>query len=84
MHHQFFMARRVMDRLIMVLETDDAFSFEAKAAADAAHAPTCQWEALMWRYQRALPCAAPGSKWVLCDKVYELSGGSSSSGAGGT
>ena len=29
------------------------------------------WERLMWTYQRALPWARPGEKWVLMERIYE-------------
>ena len=38
---------RLTTRLVMVLETADDFSFQAKAAADAEHGPTQEWERLM-------------------------------------
>lgn len=64
---------RVMNRLVMLLDVDEArFSWEAKAAADAAHGPTVAWEAAMGELQRALPCALPGQKWVLLDQIYSL------------
>lgn len=62
---------RTGNRLFMVLEVSTAFSFDAKAAADAANPTVQEWERLMWTYQRALPWAKPGEKWVLMDKIYE-------------
>lgn len=59
----------------MILEASDAFTFERKAALDAAHEPTQRWEELMWKYQQALPGAKPGEKWQLMDKIYDLSSG---------
>lgn len=63
---------RVMNRLCMILDTEEGFSFERKAAMDAGHHYTQSWEELMWQYQKALPCAAPGQKWVMMEKIYEL------------
>jgi len=54
----------------MVLDVAPAFSFEAKGAADAADPRVQEWERLMWTYQRALPWAKPGEKWVLMDRIY--------------
>ena len=31
-----------------------------------------QWETLMWGFQRALPHAAPGQKWVPMDQIFDL------------
>ncbi len=63
---------RVGNRLFMLMETTDGFSFEAKAAADAANNHVQQWEALMWDYQQALPFAKPGEKWVAMQKIFDL------------
>lgn len=63
---------RTGNRLFMILEAGEDFSFEAKAAADAAKETVQQWEALMWRYQQALPGALPGEKWRVMERIYEL------------
>jgi len=60
------------NRMFMIMETDDSFSFERKAQADAANPTVQKWERLMWNYQQALPLAKPGEKWILMDKVFEL------------
>lgn len=58
--------------LFMILEADDDFSFEKKKAADEQNEKVKQWEQLMWNYQQALPGAAPGEKWMLMNKIFEL------------
>lgn len=63
---------RIMDRLFMIMEVDESFSFEKKDAADAANAKVQEWEALMWKYQQALPVAKPGEKWVFAEKIFAL------------
>lgn len=63
---------RIGNRLFMVMETDETFSFAAKAAADAANPKVQEWEALMWRYQQALPMAKPGEKWLLMKQIFAL------------
>lgn len=60
------------DRLLLVLTTSDEFSLETKAAADAASAIMQKWEELMWKYQKPLPCAKPGQKWVPMEKIFEV------------
>jgi L-rhamnose mutarotase len=62
----------VDNRLFMIIEADGNFSFDKKAAMDAANAKVQEWEKLMWKYQQALPCAAPGEKWMLMEKIFEL------------
>ena len=63
---------RFGNRLFMIMETTDAFSFEAKAAADKANPKNEEWENLMWQYQQAVPGAKAGEKWVLMDKIFSL------------
>lgn len=62
------------NRLFMIMETDDSFSFETKAAADAANTVVQQWEELMWNFQQPLPQAKPGEKWMLMQQIYSLNG----------
>jgi L-rhamnose mutarotase len=59
-------------RMVMVLRTTGEFSFEAKAAADQANPKMQAWEKLMWKFQRPVPQAKPGEKWVLMEKIFEL------------
>ena len=59
-------------RLFMVMEVNDTFSFERKSAMDEANEKVQQWEKLMWKYQQAVPGSQPGEKWVLMNKIFEL------------
>jgi L-rhamnose mutarotase len=54
----------------MVLDVEPGFSFEDKARADAASAVVQRWEALMWRFQRALPDTPPGEKWQRLERIF--------------
>ena|SRR5687768_2587134 len=63
---------RIMNRLFMIMETSDDFSFEKKSAVDAGNEKVQQWETLMWKYQQPLPIAGPGEKWMLMDRIFEL------------
>ncbi len=63
---------RVGNRLCMIMEVQDTFSFEQKGIADAANEKVQQWERLMWKYQQALPVAKPGEKWILMEKIFSL------------
>ena len=63
---------RVGNRMMMIMEVSDSFSFEAKAKADAANPKVQEWETLMWKFQQALPWAKEGEKWMLMEKVYCL------------
>ena len=64
---------RVANRLCMIMEVTDEFSFEKKAALDANNEIVMQWETLMWEYQQAIPTAKPGEKWVLMNKIFSVS-----------
>ncbi|HTR65832.1 MAG TPA: L-rhamnose mutarotase [Terriglobales bacterium] len=59
-------------RMFMIMEVDENFSFEAKAAADKSNPKVQEWEDLMWKFQQALPQAKPGEKWLLMDRVFKL------------
>ena len=60
------------NRLFMIMETDDSFSFEQKAAMDGSNSKVMEWENLMWKFQQPLSWAKEGEKWVLMDKIFEL------------
>jgi L-rhamnose mutarotase len=51
---------------------DENFSFEAKDQADRENPRVREWEALMWKFQKALPQARPGEKWLLMERIFKL------------
>lgn len=63
---------RYANRLFMIMEVNESFSFEAKAKADLQNPKVQEWEQLMWKYQDGMPGAGKGEKWVLMDKIFEL------------
>jgi L-rhamnose mutarotase len=63
---------RTGNRLFMIMEVNDQFSFEKKAIADAANDKVKEWEELMWKYQQGLPGSRPGEKWVMMERIFEL------------
>jgi L-rhamnose mutarotase len=63
---------RVNNRLFMIMETSDDFSFERKAAMDASNKKVQEWEELMWKYQQAMPGSKTGEKWRLMEKIFAL------------
>jgi len=63
---------RIGNRLFMIMETDDTFSFERKTGMDTANPVVQKWETMLWKYQQALPMARPGEKWLLMDRIFKL------------
>lgn len=63
---------RTGNRMFMIIEASDDFSFESKAIMDAVNPKVQEWEKLMWKFQQALPWAKPGEKWILMNKIFEL------------
>jgi L-rhamnose mutarotase len=63
---------RVGNRLFMIMDTNDHFSFENKAAMDAVNQKVQEWEQLMWKFQQPLPIAKTGEKWMLMERIFQL------------
>jgi L-rhamnose mutarotase len=63
---------RVSNRLFMIIDVNDHFSFELKASMDQSNSKVQEWEKLMWKYQQKLPFAKDGEKWVLMNKIFEI------------
>ncbi|RAV30356.1 L-rhamnose mutarotase [Sinomicrobium soli] len=63
---------RMENRLCMIMETDDGFTFEQKEALDAATPRVQEWEKLMWKYQQAIPNSKPGEKWRVMTRIFDF------------
>ena len=63
---------RTGNRLFMIMEVDETFSAEEKARKDEENPAVQEWEKLMWKFQKPLPWAKPGQKWVMMDKIFQL------------
>ena len=63
---------RTGNRMFMMIEASDDFSFDRKATMDAKNSKVQEWEELMWKFQQPLPWARTGEKWILMDKIFEL------------
>jgi L-rhamnose mutarotase len=59
-------------RLFMIMEVNESFSFDAKSRADQLNPRVQEWEALMWSFQKTLPQAKPGEKWLPMERVFKL------------
>ena len=63
---------RVFDRLFMIMETNESFSFEKKNEMDKANPKVQEWENLDVEIPTGIPKRKPGEKWVLMNKIFEL------------
>lgn len=63
---------RAGNRLFMVMEVDQSFSFQQKSAADKNNPRVQEWEHLMDQFQQRLPFAKAGEKWVLMERIFTL------------
>jgi len=63
---------RVDDRLLMVMDVAEDYSPDVKAAADSNNPRVQAWEALMWKFQKPLPHAKRGEKWVAMRRIFSL------------
>lgn len=59
-------------RMFMIMDVNEKFSFEAKSRADRDNPKVQEWEALMWKFQQALPDAKPGEKWLPMERIFQL------------
>ena len=60
------------NRLFMVIEVDETFDPEKKARMDADNPKVQEWELLMMKFQKLLPWAPDGQKWVPMERVFKL------------
>lgn len=62
----------VGDRLFMIIEVTDDFTFERKAEMDLANERVQEWETMMSRFQSVLPFSKDGTKWLPMERVFWL------------
>jgi len=60
------------NRMFMIMEVNETFNPDKKAALDAQNPKVQEWENLMWDYQQELPWAEKGEKWIALDKIFQL------------
>jgi L-rhamnose mutarotase len=63
---------RTGNRLFMVMEVEENFSFEKKAAMDRANPKVKEWEDLMWTFLQPLPHTGGKRNWILMERVFSL------------
>lgn len=59
-------------RMFMIMEVNESFSFEKKGKADKNNPKVQEWEELMWTFQKPLPHAKPGEKWLPMQRIFKL------------
>jgi L-rhamnose mutarotase len=62
----------VGNRLFMIMDVNESFSFDKKMQADIQNPKVQEWETLMSTFQQELPWAAKGHKWELMGKIFDL------------
>lgn len=62
------------NRLFMIMEVDLNFDFSVKAKMDAENPKVQDWESFVAIFQKSLPWAKEGEKWVLMEKIFQLKG----------
>ena len=63
---------RIENRLFMIIDVTESFTFEAKQAADLKSEIVQKWETLMGNFQQPLRPAKPGEKWLRMTRVFSL------------
>lgn len=63
---------RTGTRLFMLMTTLDDFNFETKSAMDSSNPKVQEWEQMLWKFQKPIPGAAPGEKWILMTRIFQL------------
>ncbi len=61
------------NRLFMIIEASESFTFQNKAEMDAANPTVKEWEQLMWNYQQKIPFSKENEKWVVLDEIFSFS-----------
>ncbi len=60
------------NRLFMIMETDESFTFDRKAKMDADNPKVVEWENEMAAFQKPVKWAKKDGKWTLMEKIFGL------------
>jgi L-rhamnose mutarotase len=63
---------RTGNRLFMIIDVSDEFSFDKKAAMDLANPIVQKWETKMSEFQKPIPWAGRDVKWLLMERIFKL------------
>lgn len=62
----------VGNRLFMIMDVNNQFSFTSKEKTDLSNPKVAAWEELMWTFQQKLPWAKGDEKWMLMEQIFTL------------
>ncbi len=57
----------------MIVDAEDHFSLEKKAIMDTQNKKVQEWERLMDTFQQKPEFSKNGEKWILMNKIFDLS-----------
>ncbi len=60
------------NRLCMIMEVSDDFTFERKARMDAENPVVQKWEAFMLGFQKPMEGVGETEKWQLMEQIFDL------------
>jgi len=60
------------NRLFMIMEVNESFDPNRKAAMDAANPKVQEWENLMMQFQQLTPWSNEDEKWTPMEKIFQL------------
>jgi len=63
---------RLGNRLCMLMDVIDDFTFEKKAKLDAANPKVQEWENLMLKYQQPTRESSEEGKWQIMEEIFDL------------
>jgi L-rhamnose mutarotase len=63
---------RAGNRMFMIIDASEAYSAEAKGAADAVNPAVIAWEKRMRQFQQPIPAAGPDGSWLVMDRLFRL------------
>ena len=60
------------NRLIMIMVTEDDFSFDKKVELDSNNPKVQEWETFLGQYQTNLPGTPENWRWAVTEKVFDF------------
>lgn len=63
---------RFENRLFMIMDVNDDFTFEKKALNDSYNKNVKHWKELLQNYEKSIPGATENGEWVVMKKIFHL------------